>query len=175
MTKDRQRNKNLGKGVRKKTELTDKEEHYSQLRASGYNKSKAAAIAYDTKNPGKMGWEVEQQDLVKARIRQLKDEYAEAFGISYEEQVRKYHELYIEAREQGNLKIAMDVLARIDTLGGFDIKRSETTKRTIGENLKDKDGDVSKDLNKFGTLLGTHEETVKEATKGIPKDDTTIN
>lgn len=138
--------------------LSDKEEHYAQLRASGYTQTKACQIAYDTAHPDKMGNQIEQRDRVKRRIRELKEELAEISGITFEGQAAKYHELYLEARANGDIKNAIAILQRIDTLAGLDVKRSVVEKKSTGESLKDKDGDTSKDLDKFSTLLGKHSE-----------------
>lgn len=136
--------------------LTDKMEHYCQLRANGFNKTKAASAAYDTNNPGKVGPELEQKEKIKARIQQLKEERMEIAGVTIDEQLRKYHDIYQMATLEGNLKLAMEVLGKIDALSGFDVKRSEVTRKDAGDSLKDKGGDVSKDLERFPSLLGKH-------------------
>ncbi len=138
--------------------LTDKMEHYAQLRASGFSKSKAASVAFETKFPAHRGWETEILPKVALRIRQLKEERAEAFGLSQEEQVRKYHEIYQDAMIKGSLNTAMKALEHIDAIGGFEIKRSVnlSLKANQGLTIKDADGDIQADLKRFSNVLTSH-------------------
>jgi phage terminase small subunit len=139
--------------------LTEQQEVYCQYRAKGYTKTKAAAEAYKTRYPGKMGWELEQQDKIKARIELLKLERRETFELDLDEQVRKFHDIYLEALSRGKLETAMKALDKINALGGFEVRKSEVTKVTkenSKEVLKDEDGDIERDLEKFKTILGAH-------------------
>lgn len=138
--------------------LTDKMEHYAQLRANGYTKTKAASIAFDTRFPGHRGWETENLPKVASRIKQLKDERAEAFGLSQEEQVRKYHEIYQEAMQLGKHATAMKALERIDAIGGFEVKKSMSLslKANQGASLKNDEGNIEDDLKRFSGILTDH-------------------
>lgn len=142
-------------------ELTEKEEHYCQLRSSGYNKTDAADIAYETKYPNRLGWTTEQKDKIKDRIRELKEERAECFGLDADEQVRRYNELYFMALREKKLGLAKEMLQRLDVIGGFEApKKSESVVTRKGDALKNVQGDVKKDLNKFSKILGTHVENL---------------
>lgn len=147
--------------------LTEKQERYCQLRAQGYTKTKAASIAYDTKWPDRMGHDTERDPKVKERIRVLKEEREEAYGLDVDEQVRKYHELYLMAVENGNINAALKALERIDAVGGFETKKSEVTHKKPGDILKDTQGDLRKDIDHFGDLLKDH--TAKTTPNGSNK------
>lgn len=144
-------------------ELTDKEELYAQLRAVGKTKTKAAAKAYpDSKTPGKLAYEVELRPKVLERIRQLQEERAEAYGLDPDEQIRKYHEIYHQAMDEGKLTVAMQAMARIDAIGGFETRKSEVVHRGLpGGAFKDEDEDFDRDLEKFKGVLKEHKVAVK--------------
>ena len=154
------------------TPLTDKQEHYCRLRSQGFTKSAAAREAYDVteKNANRHGYYVEDDQKIKERIYELKEERALAFGLDEEEQIRKYHDMYLEARNKGDLKIALMCMERIDKLGGFEVSRSEkiikdSRKRTT-ESVKPED--ISKDLSKFSGVLDKHyEEDSSDDTESV--------
>lgn len=145
-------------------DLTDKQERYCQLRAQGFTKTKAASIAFEGsgRKDAHLGWQAEQNPRVKDRIRELQEERAEAFGLTPEEQIRKYHEIYQEAVSTGKYALAIKVLERLDAIGGFVTSKSESTTKKIdltkGGALKDGDGDIKGDIDKFSTILGSHGE-----------------
>ncbi len=146
-----------------KTELTDKEEHYCQLRASGKTKTEAAKKAYDTQNPSKVAYLVELKPLVSDRIQELKEERAEAYGLDPMEQIRRYNELYQMAVDKGQLGTAAKMLERIDILGGFEAPtKSVSLRGNLGESLKDPNGNIDSDLKKFSEVLKTHSEKTLE-------------
>lgn len=139
--------------------LTDKQERYCQLRASGYTKTEAARYAFETQYPGALGWQTEQLPKVVERIAELKIERIETYGLDHQEQVRKYHEIMNMAIAKGNLQTALKAMERLDAIGGFETKKSEVTriiKQDPSEILKDPDGDVQGDLEKFKTILESH-------------------
>ena len=146
--------------------LTDKEEHYCQLRAEGKTKSGAARIAYaggDPKNSNRVGHSTELREDVQKRIAELKEERAEAYGLDPLEQIRRYNQLYQMALEKGQLATAAKMLERLDILGGFEAPtKSVSLKGTLGGSLKDPNGNLNNDLEKFSGLLKTHSEKTKE-------------
>jgi hypothetical protein len=140
-------------------ELTEPMELYAQLRAQGRTKTDACKKAYpDGKYPGQQGALLEKDPRIATRIAQLKEERAEVFLLDQVEQVRKYHEMYMRAMDEGKLSVAMKALERIDAIGGFEVKKSEMVKINKGEALLSKDGDLKKDLERFKEVLGTKEE-----------------
>lgn len=143
--------------------LTDKEEHYCQLRADGKTRTDAARIAYETKNPRQMGSATEKREDVLARIQELKEERAEAYGLDAGEQIRRYNQLYQMALDKGQIGVAAKMLERLDILGGFEAPtKSVNFKGSIGEALKDPNGNLRGDLEKFAGMLNRHTEKVKE-------------
>lgn len=150
-----------------KEQLTDQQEHYCQLRASGQTKTGAAKIAYQTAHPGKVGWEVEEKEHIQNRIRELKEERIEAFGLDPMEQVRRYNELYHLALSQGKLETAKNMLMRLDAIGGFEAAKktqSVSLKGTLeGEAFKSLEGNkkLKEDIEKFSGVLGSHKGTPK--------------
>lgn len=161
-----------------KEQLTDQQEHYCQLRASGQTKTGAAKIAYQTAHPSKVGWELEEKEHIRDRIQQLKEERMEAYGLDPMEQIRRYNELYQLALSQNKLETAKNMLMRIDALGGFEApKKSQSVslKGDLGgDTFKSLEGNtkLSKDIEKFSGILGNTkevgsslEETLEE-TKG---------
>lgn len=146
------------------TPLTEKQEHYCRLRAQGYTKSAAAMEAYDVTDSSarRMGWYVEDDQKIKDRIYQLKEERVAAFGLDVDEQIRKYHDLYMEAKNKGDLKVALMCMERIDKIGGFEVKRTENTIKDTRSALK-KDN-VEDDLKKFSGVLGKHYEEKEDPT-----------
>lgn len=148
-------------------ELTEKEEEYAQLRALGYTKSDAAKRAYNstTGNHRQLGWQAEQRDKVKERILDLKEERAESSGLDVREQVTRYNEIYRLAMAEGKRDQAMKALARLDSIGGFDAPtKSVSVTGKIGEVLRDHQGDLKKDVEKFSRILVPHNESVREIT-----------
>ena len=146
-------------------ELTDKEELYAQYRAQGYTKTKAAMKAYPdgSRSWPQIGHEVENREPVSKRIAQLKQERIEVMDLDVNEQLRRYNELYLLALDKGQLTVAKQMLERIDAIGGFDApKRSESVLiKKAGDNLKDAEGDIQKDLDRFSDILGKHSDKSK--------------
>lgn len=140
-------------------DLTDKQEHYCQLRSQGMTKSKAATIAFDGEYSGRVGWIYEQRyEHVRERIKDLKEERAEVTGISGEEQVRKYHDIYMEALSAGKYELAMKALERIDVLCGLEsAKQAVVTHKgnsLSGPSTGNPLHDVQQDLERFSGILG---------------------
>lgn len=159
------------------TGLTEQEELYCQHRADGRTKTNAAKLAYPSSDrPSQQGHKTELKEKIQVRIRELKAERAEAYGLDAEEQIRRYNELYFMALDQGQLAVARSMLERLDAIGGFDApKRSESVVTKKGESFKDLEGDVEKDTEKFLGILGKHsEEKGKESlSRGVTsKGDT---
>lgn len=153
--------------------LTDKEERYCQLRADGHTKSSAARIAYDgdPRYSNRAGHIVEKREDVQERIAELKAERAEAYGLDYQEQIRRYNQLYHTAVEKGQLSTAAKMLERLDALGGFDAPtKSVSLRGTLGESLKNPSGNIQKDVEKFSGILSTHSENTKHQ-KIVPEED----
>ena len=143
---------------RDETQLTDSEEHYAQLRASGLTKTQAAAKAYpDSSYPKQGGYRTENRERVKDRILELKQERAENAGVDYDEQLRRYNELYRILYSKGDYKGAAKILERIDTLAGFEApSKSISIKTNSGNALKDEQGNLENDINRFADVLGKH-------------------
>lgn len=141
-------------------DLSEAMELYCQHRASGKTKTNAARLAYpQSKYPNKHSHLLEKDPRVLARINELKLERAEVYGLDQTEQIRKYHEIYNIAMENKQLATAMKALERIDAIGGFEVKRSESVRVTREDALGSKDGDLKKDLEKFKGILGLGEES----------------
>jgi hypothetical protein len=153
--------------------LTDKEERYCQLRAEGKTKSGAARIAYDgdPQYANRMGYIVERREDVQARIQELKEERAEAYGLDFQEQVRRYNQLYQMALDKGQLATAAKMLERLDAIGGFEAPtKSVTYKGTLGGTLKDPNGNIEEDLKKFAGVLKPHSDKTSSGEITIAED-----
>jgi hypothetical protein len=131
--------------------LTDNQELYAQMRAAGHTKSDAASKAFDTNNPRQVGYATEKKAHVRARIQELKEERAEAAGIDSDEQLRRYNDMYREARRQGKDALALKIMERIDLLCGFESPKKSERKITSVEVLKGED--ISEDIRKFSGVL----------------------
>jgi hypothetical protein len=154
--------------------LNDQQERYCQLRAEGFTKTKAAKIAWpNDKHPGKYGHVVERKLKIRERIAQLKDERKElSDNLSLEEQIRHYQDIYQLCKEAGKAALALKALERLDMLAGYDIKRSETLRRTTTDNPLDNEDPVQEAVKKFSNILGTHGERPRHQsdTASTPSD-----
>lgn len=146
-------------------------EQYCTLRASGRTKTEACKAAYPASTyPGKMGHDLEKDPRIINRIKELKEERAETYGLDVHEQIRKYHELYNMAVKNNQVATATKILQCIDDIGGFVVKKSETIK-TSKEGLAAKDGDLIKNMQRFADVLGKSQSLAAE----VPEDDDSIN
>lgn len=155
--------------------LTDKEEMYCQLRGKGFTKSQAAQKAYDTVHPSKIAYQLELKPEIIHRIWQLKEELREVSTIDLPEQLRRYNELYLEARNAGKIDMAKRILERMDKILGFESPtKTISIKTNSPEVFQDIKGDVKKDIDRFKDILGKHSKQItKPAEKSI--DDGTLH
>lgn len=100
----------------KSDELNNKQKNYCHYRSLGQTQTQAAKQA--GYNQG-YGTTLESNPAIREHIQKLKDERLELGEVSYEEQCRRYNEIYFEAKNSGNYKVAMEALAKLDDLGGF--------------------------------------------------------
>lgn len=108
------------------------EEHwelFAQARAAGKTVIEASESAGFTPTTG---YRIEKNDEVIDRIDQIKLERRDITNLTYEEQIRKWNELYHFAMKKGELKVAKDCLAMLDDLGGWGL----TSKKDSGSGKK---------------------------------------
>jgi len=137
-------------------DLTEKQEAYAQWRASGLSKTRAASLAFDTKNPRQVGYETELKEHVKDRIAELKTERAEAAGLDCHEQIRRYNELYHILFAQGKFALAAKMLERLDVIGGFEAPTKSISIKGDSSVLKEASGNIEKEIEKFGNIINKH-------------------
>lgn len=133
-------------------ELTDKEEVYCQKRAMGFTKTRAAAIAYDTKNPSVIGSQLETKDKIKRRIQELKFERTELDDLDGKEILRMYQDIYQGAVLSGNQNVALKALDRIAEITGYD-KNIDLRDKTMTEDSYAKS--VERDVDSLKDILGS--------------------
>lgn len=141
-------------------ELTEKQEAYAQWRASGLSKTRAAALAFETKNPRQVGYMTELKEAVKERIMELKAERAESAGLDYQEQVRRYNELYHILFAQQKYALAAKMLERIDAIGGFEAPKKSISIKSPGDALKNASENIEAEVKKFSGILEKHTDKV---------------
>lgn len=99
---------------------TDEQELFCKLRADGRNQTDAARIAYpNDKLPVQRGYELMQKPHIKERIDQLKQERAYAAKlVDPQESLIRWNEIYNDAMEKGEIKIAIEAQKQIDKING---------------------------------------------------------
>ncbi len=146
--------------ARDETQLTENEERYAQLRASGLTATQAATKAYpDSSYPTQEGHRVGKKERVNDRILELKAERAENAGIDFDEQLRRYNEIYRMLFQKGDLKGAAKILERIDSLAGFDAPTKSISIKQTSDALKDENGSLEKDMDRFAGILDKHSQS----------------
>jgi hypothetical protein len=161
-------------------DLNEAEELYAQLRAQGYTKTEAAKNAWPKQlYPKQYGHLAEKnRQRIQDRIQELKEERAEESGLDVQEQIRRYNDLYRALKLEGKWSQAAKILERLDAIGGFDAPtKSVSLSAKIGGNLRDSQGDLSKDIQKFARVLNPHvpqvtvDSTNKMVTIDVPKGE----
>jgi phage terminase small subunit len=99
---------------------SDEQELFCKLRADGRNQTDAARIAYpnDT-HPTQRGSELGKMPHIQERIKQLKQERAYAAQlVDPQESLIRWNEIYNNAMEKGEIKVAIEAQKQIDKING---------------------------------------------------------
>ncbi len=153
-------------------DLTDNEEMYCQLRAQGFTKTQAANKVYETAHPSKMAYQLELRPSVVHRIWELKEELKEVSNITFDEQLRRYNALYLEAVKNSKFDMAKRILERMDKILGFESPtKTISIKSNSSEVFKDLKGDISKDVDKFKGILEKHAKSSPQTAENRPNKE----
>lgn len=99
---------------------TDEQELFCKLRADGRNQTDAARIAFpNDKYPTQRGSELGQMETIQARIEELKLERAYAAKlVDPQESLIRWNEIFNNAMEKGDIRIAIEAQKQIDKING---------------------------------------------------------
>lgn len=102
-------------------ELTQMQEMYCKCRADGFNKLRSYKIAFPDCVSGHSpsATKLENQDKIKYRIEQLREERAWAAKlVDPQESLIRWNEIYIEAKQDGDKKLMVEAQKQIDKING---------------------------------------------------------
>ena len=109
-------------------QLNDQQEYFCKLMADGRNQTDAARLAYpNDSRPSERGYELNQKPHIKERVELLKHERAYAAkAVDPQESLIRWNEIYMNAMEKGDIKVAIEAQKQIDKINGaetFNIKQ----------------------------------------------------
>jgi phage terminase small subunit len=147
---------------------SDEQEYFCKLRADGRNQTDSARIAYpNDSNPRQRGYELMQMPHIKERIEELKTERAYAAKlVDPQESLIRWNEIYNNAMEQGEIKVAIEAQKQIDKINGAEAYVVKQQLEVKGLFRGEEEEEWAKSAKRLSSLIQTDL---------VPKDPNKVN
>lgn len=136
---------------------TDEQDLFCKLRADGRNQTDAARIAYpNDKYPTQRGSELGQMPHIQERIEMLKTERAYAAQlVDPQESLIRWNQLWNDAIEKGEIKMAMEAQKQIDKINGAEAYVVKQQLEVKGLFRGEEQEEWAKSAKRLSMLVGT--------------------